>query len=287
MARATVPGRLTWLVATVRETRDETATARTLVLDVPGWPGHLPGQHVTVKLTAEDGYAAQRSYSIASASATDHLELTVQRVDDGEVSSYLAEIARPGDQFELRGPIGGWFAWQQDDPRPLLLLAGGSGVVPLMSIIRTHEAVKSPTSVQLIYSARTPDDVIYADELSRRSRMSPLIVVTYLYTRLTRWRKTPAKVTPDSQVTSAPKHGGLFSRHQAHPAEPAAQDLPPVRGYACRLSADVLAKTAFPPELNPAVYACGPSGFVEAASDLLVAAGFPATSIKTERFGPN
>jgi ferredoxin-NADP reductase len=288
VARATVPGRLTWLVATVRETRDETATARTLVLDVPGWPGHLPGQHVTVKLTAEDGYAAQRSYSIASASAADYLELTVQRVDDGEVSSYLAGIAEPGDRMELRGPIGGWFAWQDDDPRPLLLLAGGSGVVPLMSIIRTHEAVKSRTSVQLIYSARTPDDVIYADELSKRVRVSPLIVVTYLYTRLTRWRKTPAKVTPDSQVTGAQKHGGLFSRHPAHPAEPdPAQGLPPVRGYAGRLSADVLAKTAFPPELNPAVYACGPSGFVEAASDLLVAAGFPATSIKTERFGPN
>jgi ferredoxin-NADP reductase len=287
VARAAVPRRLTWLVATVRETKDETATARTLTLDVPGWPGQQPGQHVTVKLTAEDGYSAQRSYSIASASAADYLELTVQRVADGEVSSYLAEIARPGDQFELRGPIGGWFAWQQDDPRPLLLLAGGSGVVPLMSIIRAHEAVKSPTSVQLIYSARTPDDVIYEDELSRRSRMSPLIVVTYLYTRLTRWRKTAAKVTPDSQVTSAPKHGGLFSRHQAHPAEPAAPGLPPVHGYAGRLSADVLAKTAFPPELNPAVYACGPSGFVEAASDLLVAAGFPAISIKTERFGPN
>ena len=287
MARATLPGRLTWLVATVRETRDETATARTLVLDVPGWPGHLPGQHVTVKLTAADGYAAQRSYSIASASAADYLELTVQRVDDGEVSSYLAGIAEPGDQMELRGPIGGWFAWQDDDPRPLLLLAGGSGVVPLMSIIRTHAEVKSRTSVQLIYSARTPDDVIYADELSERVRVSPLIVVTYLYTRLTRWRKTPAKVTPDSHVTSVPKHG-LFSRHPASAAEPAAAPvLPPVHGYAGRLSADVLAKTAFPPELHPAVYACGPSGFVEAASDLLVAAGFPATSIKTERFGPN
>jgi ferredoxin-NADP reductase len=287
VARTAIPGRLTWLVATIRETRDETATARTLVLDVPGWPGHLPGQHVTAKLTAEDGYAAQRSYSIASASAADSLELTVQRVDDGEVSSYLAGIAEPGDQFELRGPIGGWFAWQDDDPRPLLLLAGGSGIVPLMSIIRTHEEVKSRTSVQLIYSARTPDDIIYADELSERVRVSPLIVVTYLYTRLTRWRKTPAKVTPDSHVTSVPKHG-LFSRHQAHQADPAeAPVLPPVHGYAGRLSADVLAKTAFPPELHPAVYACGPSGFVEAASGLLVAAGFPATSIKTERFGPN
>jgi ferredoxin-NADP reductase len=288
VARAAVPGRLTWLVATISQVRDETETARTLVLDVPGWPGHLAGQHVTAKLTAEDGYSAQRSYSVASASAPDRLELTVQRVADGEVSSYLSGIAKPGDQFELRGPIGGWFAWYPDDPRPLLLLAGGSGIVPLMSMIRTHEAVKSKTSVQLIYSARTPDDVIYADELARRSHVSPLIVVTYLYTRLTRWRKTPAQVTPDSAVSIPPKHGGIFSRHPAHQEEPvAAPSLPPVRGYAGRLSADVLAKTAFPPELNPAVYACGPSGFVEAASDLLVEAGYPAANIKTERFGPN
>jgi ferredoxin-NADP reductase len=262
VARAAVSGRLTWLVATVKETRDETPTARTLALDVPGWPGHLAGQHVTVKLTAADGYSAQRSYSVASASTADLLELTVQRVADGEVSSYLTGTAEPGDQFELRGPIGGWFAWHPDDPRPLLLLAGGSGIVPLMSMIRTHEAVKSKSSVQLIYSARTPDDVIYADELAQRSRVSPLIVVTYLYTRLTRWRKTPAR--SDSQVS-----------------------VPKIPGYAGRLSADVLAKTAFPPELNPSVCACGPSGFVEAAADLLVAAGYPPADIKTERFGPN
>jgi ferredoxin-NADP reductase len=295
MARAAVPGRLTWLVATVRETRDETATARTLVLDVPGWPGHLAGQHVTARLTAADGYTASRSYSIASASAPDYLELTVQRVDDGEVSSYLAGVAQPGDQLELRGPIGGWFAWEPADSRPLLLLAGGSGIVPLMSMIRTHEAVKSQTLVQLIYSARTPDDIIYGAELARLSRSSPLVVVTYLYTRLTRWRKTPARVTPDAQVTVPPKHHGLFSRHDqpaaAAPAPTAEASsgaaLPPVRGYNGRLSAEVLAKTAFPPELNPAVFACGPSGFVEAASGLLTAAGFPALSIKTERFGPN
>ena len=296
MARAAVPGRLTWLVATVRETRDETATARTLVLDVPGWPGHLAGQHVTARLTAADGYTASRSYSIASASAPDYLELTVQRVDDGEVSSYLAEVAQPGDQLELRGPIGGWFAWEPEDSRPLLLLAGGSGIVPLMSMIRTHEAVSSKTLVQLIYSARTPDDIIYGDELAQLSRSSPLIVVTYLYTRMTRWRKTPARVTSDAQVTVPPKHHGLFSRHD-HPAASAsapapaaagsAPGLPPVRGYAGRLSAEVLAKTAFPPELNPAVFACGPSGFVEAASGLLIAAGFPPVTIKTERFGPN
>jgi ferredoxin-NADP reductase len=295
MARAAVPGRLTWLAATVRETRDETATARTLVLDVPGWPGHLAGQHVTARLTAADGYTASRSYSVASAAAPDYLELTVQRVADGEVSSYLSEIAQPGDQLELRGPIGGWFAWPPGDQRPLLLLAGGSGIVPLMSMIRTHDAVQSKTPVQLIYSARTPDDVIYADELARLTRTSPLVVATFLYTRLTRWRKTPARVTPDAPAAVPPKHHGLFSRHN-HPAgsepgpaaEPgAAPTLPPVRGYAGRLSAEVLAKTAFPPELNPAVFACGPSGFVEAASDLLIAAGFPPVSIKTERFGPN
>jgi ferredoxin-NADP reductase len=274
MARAAVSGRLTWLVATVKETRDETATARTLTLDVPGWPGHLAGQHVTAKLTAADGYSAQRSYSVASASAPDRLDLTVQRVADGEVSSYLGGVARPGDQLEVRGPIGGWFAWEPADPRPLLLLAGGSGIVPLMSMIRAHEAGGSQVPVQLIYSARTPADVIYADELSKRARVSPLIVVTFLYTRLSRWRKTPARVAPDAEVS-------------AHLAKGAAELRPPARGFAGRLSADVLAQTAFPPELNPAVFACGPSGFVEAASGLLTAAGYPPASIKTERFGPN
>ncbi len=177
----------------------------------------------------------------------DRLELTVQRLDDGEVSPYLAGIAEPGDQFELRGPIGGWFAWRTDDPRPLLLLAGGSGIVPLMSMIRTHEAVKSQASVRLIYSARTPADVIYADELSRTVPCFTPHRVTYLYTRLTRWRKTPAKVTPDSGHQRAEARR-LFSRHPANQPRPG---LPPVHGYAGRLSADVLAKTAFPPELQP------------------------------------
>ncbi|MGH3253385.1 MAG: ferredoxin reductase [Trebonia sp.] len=268
MARAAVPGGLgpgpgPWRVATVKETRDETPTARTVVLDVPGWPGHQPGQHVTVKLTAEDGYSTQRDYSIAGAPQAGLLEITVQRLEDGEVSPYLSGIAGPGDQLELRGPIGGWFAWPADDPRPLLLLAGGSGIVPLMSMIRTHDTVKSQVPLQLIYSARTPADVIYAEELSERARVSPLTVITFLYTRLTRWRKTPAQVTRDAQVS-----------------------LPRIPGYAGRLSAEVLAKTAFPPELNPAVFVCGPSGFVEAASDLLVAAAYIPATIKTERFGP-
>jgi ferredoxin-NADP reductase len=271
MARAAVSGRLSWLVATVAQLRTETATARTLVVDVPGWPGHLPGQHVTARLTAADGYSAQRSYSIASAPASDRVELTVQRVTDGEVSQYLDTEARPGDQFEVRGPIGGWFAWPPADPRPLLLLAGGSGIVPLMSMVRTHGAVQSQVPVQLIYSARTPADVIYAAELAERARASPLVVITLLYTRLSRWRRTPATVTPASAVGTVP----------------AADGAPALRGYAGRLSADVLAKTAFPADLNPAVFACGPSGFVEAAAGLLTAAGYPAAGIKTERFGPN
>jgi ferredoxin-NADP reductase len=252
VARAAVPRRLTWLVATVGQTRDETATARTLTLDVPGWPGHLAGQHVTVKLTAEDGYSTQRDYSIASAATAvaqdvGRLEITVQRLADGEVSPYLTSIAEPGDQFEVRGPIGGWFAWPGDDPRPLLLLAGGSGIVPLMSMIRTHAQVKSKVPVRLIYSARTPDDVIYAPELAERARAASL-TVTYAYTRW--W-----------------------------PGDP------PAGAHVGRVDADVIDKAGFPPEWNPLVFICGPSGFVEAASALLIAAGHPPFTIKTERFG--
>jgi ferredoxin-NADP reductase len=248
VARAAVPRRLTWLVATVKETREETATARTLTLDVPGWPGHQAGQHVTVKLTAGDGYSTQRDYSIASAPEAGRLEITVQRLADGEVSPYLAGIAEPGDQFELRGPIGGWFAWPGDDPRPLLLLAGGSGIVPLMSMIRAHEQVKSQVPVWLIYSARTPADVIYADELSERVRVSPL-TVTHVYTRW--W---PGDPPPGSRTG--------------------------------RIDAKIIAEAGFPPEWNPMIFVCGPSGFVEAASALLTAAGHPPFTIKTERFGP-
>jgi ferredoxin-NADP reductase len=262
VARTAVSGRLSWLVATVKETRDETATARTLSLDVPGWPGHLAGQHVTAKLTAEDGYSTQRDYSIASAPEPDRFELTVQRLADGEVSPYLTGEARPGDQLEVRGPIGGWFAWPAADQRPLLLLAGGSGVVPLMSMIRTHAEVGSQVPVRLIYSARTAADVIYQQELSERVRVSPL-TVSYLYTR-TLYR--PA---------SAPQ---------------AAQDLRPgggrvLRRYGDRLDATSLAEVAFSPQENPAIFVCGPTGFVEAASDLLVAAGHPPGSVRTERFG--
>jgi ferredoxin-NADP reductase len=247
VARAAVSGRLTWRAATIAATRPETASARTVVLDVPGWPGHLAGQHVVARLTAADGYSSQRDYSIASAPASapgnDRVELTVQRADDGEVSPWLAGTARPGDQFDLRGPIGQWFVWHPGDDRPLLLLAGGSGIVPLMAMIRAHEQVKSEAPVRLIYSARTPADVIYAHELSERSRLSPL-TLSYAFTR----------AAPDGAKTG-------------------------------RVDAALVADGAFPPAAEPAIFVCGPAGFVETAASLLVAAGHPAGSIRTERFG--
>jgi ferredoxin-NADP reductase len=241
VARAAVPGRLIWRVATVDATKDETATARTLVLDVPGWPGHLAGQHVDVKLTAEDGYSVERSYSIASAADGTRLELTVQRIADGEVSPYLTGDLRPGDKLELRGPIGGWFVWDPSSTAPVLLVAGGSGVVPLMAMIRANT---NKVPVRLIYSVRSPADVLYGPELSERARVSPL-TLTYLYTR----------------------------------AAPAGTPVG-------RINADTVAAAGWPPDSKPAVFVCGPTGFVEAAANLLVAAGHDPAAVKTERFGP-
>jgi ferredoxin-NADP reductase len=159
--------RLVWRIATIRKLRDETARAKTLVLDVPDWPGHLAGQHVDVRLTAEDGYQAQRSYSIASAPETADLELTVERIDDGEVSPYLTDAVGPGDQFELRGPIGGYFVWDGSDDAPVLLVGGGSGVVPLMAMLRHHRATRSDVDARLLLSARSVDDVLYREELEQ------------------------------------------------------------------------------------------------------------------------
>ena len=155
-----------WLVATVTETIVETARTTTLRLDVPDWPGHRAGQHVDVRLTADDGYQAQRSYSIASPPGADRLEVTVVRIDDGDVSPYLTAVADAGDQFELRGPIGGWFVWDGDDTTPVLLVGGGSGVAPLMAMMRHHSRIASTAAMQLIYSSRTLDEIIYRDELT-------------------------------------------------------------------------------------------------------------------------
>ena len=165
MERTAVRRRLSWQLARVVEGVTETARTKSIALDAADWPGHLAGQHVDVRLTAEDGYQAQRSYSIASAPEDEHLVITVQRLDDGEVSPYLTETLVPGDDLELRGPIGGYFVWREALGGPLLLVAGGAGVVPLRAILRHHRAVASEIPVRLLYSARTRADLIYRAEL--------------------------------------------------------------------------------------------------------------------------
>ena len=165
MARAAVLGRLTWQVAEVADVVPETATVKTIVLDRPDWPGHRAGQHVDVRLTAEDGYQAQRSYSIASAPEEDRLALTVERLADGEVSTYLVDELRPGDGLELRGPIGGYFVWEAALGGPLLLVGGGSGVVPLAAMLRHRGSTAPDVPARLLYSARSAEDVIYRREL--------------------------------------------------------------------------------------------------------------------------
>jgi ferredoxin-NADP reductase len=167
-----------WRVATVAETVPETARAVTLRLDVPDWPSHQAGQHVDVRLTAEDGYSAQRSYSIASPPGSERLELTVERIDDGEVSPYLTTVADVGDQFEVRGPIGGWFVWDDTDTAPVLLVAGGSGVVPLRAMLRHHAATDSTAAMHLVYSARTLGDVIYRRELEALADQRRAVTIT-------------------------------------------------------------------------------------------------------------
>jgi len=165
MAGTAVLGRLTWQVADVIEVASETPRVKTIVFDAPNWTGHRAGQHVDIRLTAEDGYRAERSYSIASAPDGTRIELTVERLDDGEVSPYLTEELRPGDQIELRGPVGGYFVWEPSRNAPVLLVGGGSGVVPLMAMIRARAAAGADIDMRLLFSSRSWEDVIYRDEL--------------------------------------------------------------------------------------------------------------------------
>jgi ferredoxin-NADP reductase len=167
VAGAALLGRLSWQLAAVVEVIDETPRVKTIAFDVPDWPGHRAGQHVDVRLTAEDGYQAERSYSIGSAPDGVRVELTVERLDDGEVSQYLTDVLRAGDQIELRGPVGGYFVWEPAQGGPVLLVAGGSGVVPLMAMIRLRAAAGSDAEMRLLLSSRSWDDVIYRDELER------------------------------------------------------------------------------------------------------------------------
>ncbi len=246
MARTALPGRLTWQLARVVELIDETPGTRSIVLEPPAWPGHRAGQHVDVRLTAEDGYQAERSYSIASAPEDEHLVLTVERLDDGEVSPYLADELRPGDELELRGPIGGYFVWEATLGGPLLLLAGGSGIVPLRSMLRHRGAVESAVPVRLLYSSRSLDEVIYRDELDRFAADDGVDV-----------RFTLTREQPEGW-----------------------------QGYRRRIDEELLREIAWPPDVRPLVYVCGPTAFVEVAATALVQLGHEAAQIKTERFGP-
>ena len=219
----------------------ETPRVRTLVLDVPDWGGHRAGQHVDVRLTAEDGYQAERSYSLASRPG-ERPAITVELLDDGEVSPYLVDEVVPGDRFELRGPIGGWFVWDAEGATdPLFLVAGGSGVVPLMAMLRHRHAVGSAVPAKLLYSSRTLEEVIYRDELET---IGAEVVHTLTRERPPGWM-----------------------------------------GYARRVDAELLREVAYPPELDPRVYVCGPTRFVEAVADALVALGYQPGRIRTERFG--
>jgi ferredoxin-NADP reductase len=242
--------RLRWLQAEIVERVVETRRATTLVLDVPGWPGHLAGQHVDVRLTAEDGYQAQRSYSIASPPEAPRLAITVERLEGGEVSPWLAGEARPGDRFELRGPIGGYFAWSVAAGGPLLLVAGGSGVAPLMAMLR-HRAASGDAGravpARLLLSSRSFADIIYREELERLGSApgGPRIVHT---------------------LTREPPPSGWS-------------------GYARRIDAPMLAEAGFPPAAAPRVFVCGPTPMVEAAATALVGLGHEPARVKTERFG--
>ena len=244
------PARIEWRAGTVIEVIDETTHAKTLVLDVPGWPGHAAGQHVDVRLTSEDGYQAQRSYSIASEPTRSTLSITIERLDDGEVSPYLTDALGVGDRLELRGPIGGYFVWEPSLSGPLFLVAGGSGIVPLMAMLRTRaaasEARRASTPATLLYSSRSWDDIIYRAELARLAN-DPGVRVIHTLTR----------------------------------AQP-----PGWTGFTRRIDADMLTEVAPPASSRPHIYVCGPTPLVESVAQTLVELGHEPARVKTERFGP-
>jgi len=212
MAGTALLGRLTWQLAELVEVVAETPHVKTIVFDVPGWPGHRAGQHVDVRLTAEDGYQAERSYSIASASDGTRVALTVQRLEDGEVSPYLTDELRPGDKIELRGPIGGYFVWEPSEGGPLMLVAGGSGIVPLMAMIRTRAAADDDTETRLLYSTRSQDDAIYRDELERLSGNGLTVVHTLTDSQPPGWTSYARRVDAGmlAEVTPAPAERPRF-----------------------------------------------------------------------------
>ncbi len=248
MADRPQPDRLEWRLGQLVESVPETHRAKTLRLAVPGWPGHRPGQHLDIRLTADDGYQAQRSYSIASPPEDgDRLALVVERLDDGEVSPYLVDELRPGDRIELRGPIGGYFVWTAARDDPLLLVAGGSGVAPLMAMLRHRAAAASRVPTTLLFSSRSFDEIIYRAELDRLAAADPTLRVVHTLTR----------------------------------AQP-----PGWTGYARRIDLDMLEEVVGIPERGALAFVCGPTRLVENVATDLLTLGLAPNRVKTERFGP-
>jgi ferredoxin-NADP reductase len=248
MERTALPGRLAWQLGRLVEIIDETPHVKSLLLDVPGWAGHSAGQHVDVRLRAEDGYQAQRSYSLASPPEDRQITLTVERLDDGEVSPYLTDVLQVGDQLELRGPIGGHFTWQVADGGPLLLVGGGSGIVPLMAMLRHRAAQQSTVPTRLLYSSRAYDEIIYRQELEQLAEADPTLMVAHTLTR---------------------------------------QQPPDWAGYGRRIDRAMLADIAWPPSERPRAFVCGPTALVETVASALVQLGHEPLRVKTERFGPS
>jgi ferredoxin-NADP reductase len=244
-------GPIAWRIGTVVKIIAETMRVRTLVLDVPGWPGHRAGQHVDVRLTAEDGYQTERSYSIASPPEDARISLTIERLEDGEVSSYLVDVLREGDTLELRGPIGGHFVWSVSDGGPLMLVGGGSGIVPLMAMLRHRamapEDIRRAIPARLLYSSRSWQELIYRDELAQLADADDSLRVTHTLTR-----ERPPNWT----------------------------------GYARRIDRAMLAEIAWPVTAHPQIFVCGGTPIVETAAEALVMLGYEPLSIRTERFGP-
>jgi ferredoxin-NADP reductase len=239
--------RLEWQLAKVREIVTETFRVKSLLLDITGWQGHRPGQHVDIRLTAENGYQAQRSYSIASPPEEHLLSLTVERVDGGEVSPYLVGDLRVGDQFQVRGPIGGHFVWTADLGGPLYLIAGGSGIAPLMAMLRHRDRQNARISTLLLYSSRSLQEVIYREELDAMARRDSHLRVINTLTRT--W--------PEDWT-----------------------------GHRRRIDKAMLAEASFTPRQDPKIFVCGPTPLVESVSSILVELGHDPLTIKTERFGP-
>ena len=241
------PSAIPWRTGEVKEVVRETPRVKSIMLTVPDWPGHLPGQHLDLRLTAENGYQAQRSYSLATPPEEKGIALAVERLPDGEVSSFLTEELRPGDQLELRGPLGGYFTWEVKQGGPLALVSGGSGVVPFMAMIRHRAARASDVPVDLLCSWRTLEDIIFRDELARLAERTDGFRLSHAITR-----------------SASPLPPGVYGR---------------------RIDRAMLLESLPRPEAKPLVYVCGPTPMVESVANLLVSVGHPPERVKTERFG--